>query len=124
MKIAMKLAAIALTLTGLLAPASVPARRPSQLRCRCCTTTTSRPEAGPWAQVRPKGPWWIFIDGMAFIYKMHWSRWNGKTAVATAVYYDRTGPCCTKADRRYYKITMTLSDVWRSRSVPDPTSTR
>jgi hypothetical protein len=26
---------------------------------------------------------------MAFIYKMHWSRWNGKTAVATAVYYDR-----------------------------------
>jgi hypothetical protein len=47
------------------------------------------------------------------------SRWNGSTAVASAVYYDRIGACCTKADQHYYKITMTLSDVWR-RGGPHP----
>ena len=72
-------------------------------------------KTGGWTlgEVRQKGAWLIFIDGSAFIYKMHWSRWNAKTAVATAVYYDRTGPCCTQADQHYYKITMTLWDVWR-----------
>ena len=37
---------------------------------------------------------------------------NGIWAVtSSATYYDRSGPCCTKADQHYYQATVTLSDV-------------
>ena len=122
MKILVRLGAVTLALAGLLVGASAgssasAAAKAAPLPVLYNYTSTS----GGWTlgQVRPTGTWWIFVDGLAFIYKMHWSRWNGRTAVASAVYYDRTGPCCTKADQHYYKITMTLSDVWR-RGGPHP----
>jgi hypothetical protein len=120
MKILARLGAVTLALGGLLAGASSTASataKPAPLPVLYNYTFTS----GGWTlpQVRPKGAWVIFVDGSAFIYKMHWSRWNSRTAVASAVYYDRTGPCCTKADQHYYKITMTLSDVLR-RGGPHP----
>jgi hypothetical protein len=42
-----------------------------------------------------------------------------------ATEYERTGPCCTKADQHYYKVTVTLSGV-RSRGGvrPGPYFTR
>jgi hypothetical protein len=132
MKILVRLGAVTLALAGLLAGASASASAGASVGASASASAAAKPaplpvlynydfKSGGWTlpQVRPKGPWWIFIDGMAFIYKMHWSHWNGRTAVASAVYYDRTGPCCTKADQHYYKITMTLSDVWH-RGGPHP----
>ena len=70
-------------------------------------------------EVRP-AIFYIFADGSGAIVGMHWARWNHSTAVTSrATDYSRSGPCCTKADQHYYKITMTLSDVWR-RGGPHP----
>jgi hypothetical protein len=62
-------------------------------------------------QVKPK-IFYIFADGSAAVIGMHWARWNHHTAVTSkATEYERTGPCCTKADQHYYKVTVTLSGV-------------
>jgi hypothetical protein len=51
---------------------------------------------------------------------MRWARWNHGTAVTSrATDYNRTGPCCTKSDQHYHKVTVTLSDV-RYRGGPRP----
>jgi Protein kinase domain len=70
-------------------------------------------DAAVWnlPSIRPGG-FPIFADGSAAVTGMHWAHWNGITAVtSSATYYDRSGPCCTKADQHYYKVTVTLSDV-------------
>jgi len=70
-------------------------------------------DAAGWnlAQIRP-GVFDIAADGSAAVTGMHWAHWNGITAVtSSATYYDRSGPCCTKADQHYYQATVTLSDV-------------
>jgi hypothetical protein len=124
MKRATKLSVVILILAGLFVGAGTGATASAAIR----TQPTPLPalynydfSTGGWtlAEVRQADAWLIFIDGSAFIYKFHWSRWNGSTAVATAVYYDRTGPCCTNADQHYYRITVTLSDVLR-RGGPKP----
>jgi hypothetical protein len=62
-------------------------------------------------QVKPK-TFFIFADGTAAVTGMRWARWNHSTAVTSkATEYERTGPCCTKADQHYYKVTVTLSGV-------------
>jgi hypothetical protein len=54
----------------------------------------------------------VFADGSAAVIRMHWARWNHTTAVtSSATYYDRSGPCCTRSDQHYYKVTVTLSEV-------------
>jgi hypothetical protein len=76
-------------------------------------------------QVKPK-IFYIFADGSAAVIGMRWARWNHRTAVTSkATEYERTGPCCTKADQHYYKVTVTLSGV-RSRGGvrPGPYFTR
>jgi hypothetical protein len=124
MKLAAKLGVVTVALVGLFAGVGNGAAASAAVK----TQSTPLPalynydfSTGGWTlpEVKQTGAWLIFIDGSAFIYKFHWSRWNGSTAVATAVYYDRTGPCCTKADQHYYRITMTLSDVLR-RGGPKP----
>ena len=73
----------------------------------------NEPEARP-------AVFYIFADGSAAIIGMHWARWNHSTAVTSrAADYSRSGPCCTKADQHYYKVTVTLSDV-RYRGGPHP----
>jgi hypothetical protein len=68
-------------------------------------------------QVKPK-IFYIFADGSAAVTGMHWARWNHTTAVTSqATEYERTGPCCTKADQHYHKVTVTLSVV-KSRGGP------
>jgi len=111
-RLAMKLGTIALTVSGLLVGVSTSA---AAKQAPLPVLYNYDFKTGGWTlpQVKPSGPWLIFVDGTAYIYDMHWSRWNDSTAVATAIYYDRTGACCTKADQHYYKITMTLSDVLR-----------
>jgi hypothetical protein len=70
-------------------------------------------------EVRP-AIFYIFADGSAAVIGMHWARWNHTTAVtSTATEYYRTGPCCTKSDQHYVKVTFTLSGV-RSRGGPRP----
>jgi hypothetical protein len=124
MKIATKLSVVTLTmaLAGLLADTGATATAAVK------TQSTPLPvlynydfSTGGWTlpEVRQTAAWLIFVDGSAAIYKFHWSRWNGSTAVGTAVYYDRTGPCCTSADQHYYRITVTLSRVLR-RGGPKP----
>jgi hypothetical protein len=55
---------------------------------------------------------YIFADGSGAVIGMHWARWNHATAVTSkATDYVRTGPCCTKSDQHYYKVTVTLSNV-------------
>lgn len=62
-------------------------------------------------QVKPK-IFYIFADGSAAVIGMHWARWNHNTAVTSAATeYERTGPCCTKSDQHYHKVTVTLSQV-------------
>jgi len=84
-------------------------------------------DAAVWnlPEIRP-GSFPIFADGLAAITGMHWARWNGTTAVtSSATYYDRTGPCCTKSDQHYFKVTVTLSDVrYRGGPRPGPYFTR
>jgi hypothetical protein len=68
---------------------------------------------GVWnlPQVRPK-VFYIFADGSAALIRLHWARWTRTRAVTRkAVYYYRTGPCCTRRDQHYRKITVTLSRV-------------
>ena len=68
-------------------------------------------------QVKPK-TFFIFADGSAALTGMTWARWNQSTAVTSkATEYERTGPCCTKADQHYYKVTVTLSGVRSSGGV-------
>ena len=57
---------------------------------------------------------------------MHWARWNHSTAVTSkATEYERTGPCCTKADQHYHKVRVTLSGVrYRGGARPGPYFTR
>jgi len=77
--------------------------------------------AGGWnlPQVKPK-IFYIFADGSAALIGMHWAHWNHSTAVSSkAVEYVRTGPCCTKSDQHYHKVTVTLSGV-RNRGGPRP----
>jgi hypothetical protein len=70
-------------------------------------------------EVRP-AIFYIFADGSGAVIGMHWARWNQSTAVTSgATDYSRSGPCCTKADQHYYKVTVTLSDV-RYRGGPRP----
>ena len=70
-------------------------------------------------QVKPK-IFYIFADGSAAVIGMRWARWNHRTAVTSkATEYYRTGPCCTKSDQHYVKVTVTLSDV-RYRGGPRP----
>jgi hypothetical protein len=72
-----------------------------------------------YPQVKPK-TFYIFADGSAAVIGMRWARWNRSTAVTSAATeYERTGPCCTKSDQHYYKVTVTLSDV-RYRGGPRP----
>jgi hypothetical protein len=62
-------------------------------------------------QIKPK-TFFIFADGSAAVTGMQWAHWNQSTAVTSkATEYERTGPCCTKADQHYYKVTVTLSGV-------------
>jgi hypothetical protein len=69
--------------------------------------------------IRPTG-FAIFADGSAAVTGMRWARWNHTMAVtSTATEYYRTGPCCTKSDQHYVKVTVTLSAV-RSRGGPRP----
>ena len=78
-------------------------------------------DAAVWnnPQVKPK-VFYIFADGSAAVTGMRWARWNHSTAVTSAATeYERTGPCCTKSDQHYYKVTVTLSDV-RYRGGPRP----
>jgi hypothetical protein len=61
---------------------------------------------------------YIFADGSGAVTGMHWAHWNHTTAVTSAATdYYRTGPCCTKSDQHYVKVTVTLSDV-RTRGGP------
>jgi hypothetical protein len=54
----------------------------------------------------------IFADGSAAVIGMRWGRWNRTTAITSkATEYYRTGPCCTKSDQHYVKVTVMLSDV-------------
>jgi hypothetical protein len=70
-------------------------------------------------QVKP-AVFYIFADGSAAVIGMRWAHWNHSTAVTrTATDYERTGPCCTKSDQHYHKVTVTLSDV-RYRGGPRP----
>ena len=70
-------------------------------------------------EVRP-ATFYIFADGSGAVIRMHWARWNHGTAVTSrATDYSRSGPCCTKADQHYYKVTVTLSGV-RYRGGPRP----
>jgi hypothetical protein len=63
---------------------------------------------------------YIFADGSGAVIGMHWARWNNTTAVTSrATDYYRTGPCCTKSDQHYVKVTVTLSGV-RYRGGPRP----
>jgi hypothetical protein len=72
-----------------------------------------------YPQVKPK-TFYIFADGSGAVIDMHWARWNHTTAVTrSATDYSRTGPCCTKSDQHYYKVTVTLSSV-RSGGGPRP----
>src|SRR5690348_1622569 len=62
-------------------------------------------------QVRPR-KFFIFADGSAALIGMHWARWTRVRAVTRqAVYYHRTGPCCTSTDQHRHKVTVTLSRV-------------
>jgi len=68
-------------------------------------------------QVRPR-KFVIFADGSAALIGMHWARWTRTRAVTRqAVYYYRTGPCCTSTDQHRRKVTVTLSRV-RQRGGP------
>lgn len=70
-------------------------------------------DAAVWnhPQVKP-AIFYIFADGSAAVIDMRWARWNHSTAVTSkATDYSRTGPCCTKSDQHYHKVTVTLSDV-------------
>jgi hypothetical protein len=68
-------------------------------------------------QVRPRR-FYIFADGSAALIGMRWARWTRTRAVTRqAVYYDRTGPCCTGTDQHRHKVTVTLSRV-RQRGGP------
>ena len=68
-------------------------------------------------QVRPR-KFFIFADGSAALIGMRWARWTRTRAVTRqAVYYDRTGPCCTGTDQHRHKVTVTLSRV-RQRGGP------
>jgi hypothetical protein len=68
-------------------------------------------------QVRPR-KFFIFADGSAALIGMRWARWTRIRAVTSqAVYYDRTGPCCTGTDQHRHKVTVTLSRV-RQRGGP------
>jgi len=70
-------------------------------------------------QIKP-AIFYIFADGSAAVIDMHWARWNDVTAVTSrATDYYRTGPCCTKSDQHYVKVTVTLSGV-RNRGGPRP----
>jgi hypothetical protein len=70
-------------------------------------------------QVKPK-TFFIFADGSGAVIDMRWARWTHTTAVtSTATDYYRTGPCCTKSDQHYVKVTVTLSGV-RSSGGPRP----
>ena len=65
-------------------------------------------------QVKPK-IFYIFADGSGAVIGMRWASWNHSKAVTrTATDYYRTGPCCTKSDQHYHKVTVTLSDVRNS----------
>jgi hypothetical protein len=62
-------------------------------------------------QIKPR-KFFIFADGSAALIGMHWARWTRTRAVTSrAVYYDRTGPCCTGTDEHRHKVTVTLSRV-------------
>jgi hypothetical protein len=76
-------------------------------------------------QVKP-AIFYIFADGSAAVVGMHWAHWNHSTAVTrSATDYERTGPCCTKSDQHYHKVTVTLSDVrYRGGPRPGPYFTR
>ena len=68
-------------------------------------------------QVKPR-KFFIFADGSAALIGMRWARWTRTRAVTRqAVYYDRTGPCCTGTDQHRHKVTVTLSRV-RQRGGP------
>jgi hypothetical protein len=68
-------------------------------------------------QVRPR-KFVIFADGSAALTGMRWARWTRTRAVTRqAVYYHRTGPCCTGTDQHRHKVTVTLSRV-RQRGGP------
>jgi hypothetical protein len=70
-------------------------------------------------EIRP-AIFYIFADGSGAVTGMRWARWNHGTAVTSrATDYNRTGPCCTKSDQHYHKVTVTLSDV-RYRGGPRP----
>lgn len=70
-------------------------------------------------EIRP-AIFYIFADGSGAVIGMHWARWTPTGAVtSSAIDYSRTGPCCTKADQHYYKVTVTLSDV-QLRGAPRP----
>ena len=70
-------------------------------------------------EVRP-ATFYIFADGSGAVIGMHWARWNHGTAVTSrATDYSRSGPCCTRSDQHYYKVTVTLSGV-RYRGGPRP----
>jgi len=116
MKLAAKLSVATLSVVALLAGAGTGASAAAKAQSTPLPALYNYDfSTGGWThpEVRQTGAWLIFIDGSAFIDKFHWSRWNGSTAVAAAVYYDRTGPCCTSADQHYYRITVTLSHVLR-----------
>ena len=71
---------------------------------------------GAWnnPQRNPK-VFYIFADGSGAVIGMRWASWNHSKAVTrTATDYYRTGPCCTKSDQHYRKVTVTLSDVRNS----------
>jgi hypothetical protein len=62
-------------------------------------------------QVRPRR-FIIFADGSAAVIGMRWARWTRTRAVTRqAVYYHRTGPCCTGSGQHRHKVTVTLSRV-------------
>jgi poly(3-hydroxybutyrate) depolymerase len=78
-------------------------------------------DAAVWnnPQVKP-AIFYIFADGSGAVIGMRWARWNHSTAVTSkATDYSRTGPCCTKSDQHYQKVTVTLSHV-RYRGGPRP----
>jgi hypothetical protein len=65
-------------------------------------------------QVKPK-IFYIFADGSGAVTGMRWASWNHSKAVTrTATDYYRTGPCCTKSDQHYRKVTVTMSVVRNS----------
>jgi hypothetical protein len=76
-------------------------------------------------QIRPM-TFYIFADGSGAVIGMRWARWNHTTAVTSkATDYSRSGPCCTKSDQHYYKVTVTLSNVrYRGGPRPGPYFTR